>query len=650
MKSIALGARALACALALGLALAPVLVHADPPTAADARAIFRDYNTDGVPASGVYNPQKSALRGFFANMADAVGGLFTAERVISVIEKGAVCDGLTDDATAFAAAFTAAGAGGVVRIPQHLRCRVSYLSIPAGVTLKGWLERPDFNGGGNSSTSLNTLPGLLLDSTGTITLAQGASVTNLYVQKYGLTFPQASPSNFGGTAFTFAGDSPTLRNVLAVGFSILVAETSTSVSRFNIEHFYGDGQAGIYLTKPSWDSSHIRNVHLWPFGTQPNTTCAALKRSGSGFYLNAAQDDTYIDDVLTYGFAIGVNLAATGSVGFGKVWTDYPSACASGSGSIGIYAQANVTGISFAQAWIWASEYGLVTTMNAGEKIKFGTAHFDTISSSAITSTGGDLDFAQLQCKTIGSHCIVANSATSHIRARGSASGVVGAVVLPLAGADPNFLDVRLVSDAAAGTSSFSGGTVAPTSVASAATLALPINGDQFTITGSTGPIATVSGGWGGREVILTFTSTPTLNESGNLKLATSTYTAAAGDKIRFIYDSAISKFVETSRGPGPARMSRASPPAASSCGTSPSVDSASNSFAGKFTTGASGTSCVLTDVTAWAAAPYCVVTPTAAPAAIANVPYIAARTASAMTLAGLTASTGYHYLCLGSQ
>lgn len=463
---------------------------------------------------------------------------------VTPADFGAVCNGSTDDATAFANALAAAP---LVQMQPGKICYVSSLTVPAGKTLRGVSARPDFTTAGTSA-SLNTLPGLSLGS-GTITLNQGATVENLFVKKSGLTFPLADPSSYSGTAFTFAGDSQTLRNILAVGFSLLVGETGPSVSRFTIEGFYGDGQAGIYLTKPSYDSSHVRNVHLWPFGTQPNTTCAALKRTGSGIYLNAAQDDTYIDDAMTYGFAVGVNLQATGSAGFGKMWVDYPAPCASGSGSIGIYAQPNTTGISFSQAWVWGVEFGIITTMNAGEKIKFGTAHFETISSSAVTSTGGDIDFAQLQCRNIGSHCIVANSATSHVRARGWSSSVGGSVVLPLAGADTNFLDVKMFSDAAAGTPIFNGGTVAPTSIASASTLALPINGDSFTVTGTIN-VTTITGGWGGRKITLRFSGALTLDQTGNLLLANGKLATATGAYLVMVYDSGLSKWVEVGRGP----------------------------------------------------------------------------------------------------
>lgn len=645
--------------LLAALLLAPTIVRADPPTAAQARSIWRDYITDGVSSScpgGVacYNPKKSEIRTFMGGLADAVGGLWTADKFFSPVDYGAACDGTTDDATAFGSAMTAAGAGGVVRIPQHKRCRVSALSVPAGVTLIGWWERPDFTSGGNTSLPLGSMPGLLLDSAGSITLAQGSMIGKMYIQKYGMTFPQTDATGFGGNALTFGGSNAIIKDVLAVGFDKCVRSTAAYISRFQIDGLYCDGNNGIYLTSPSYDTGRITNSHLFPFATQPNTSCAALQRPGSGLYLTSNQDDTWIDNFLALGYKYNINLLATGSVGMGKVWLDYPAACASGSASIGLYAQTNVTGVTIGQAWVWGSEFGIVAAMNPTEKIKITAAHVQTIASHGITVSGGDVDIAQLELKTIGGYGFNISSNSSRVRARGLASGVTSNLVAAPSGGVTNLLDIDMHSDGASGLAAgqprFGINAVAPQSLTSAATINLPIFGDSFTISGSTGPIATIAGVWGGREITLTFLSTPTLNESGNLKLATATYVAAANDKIKFVYDSNSSKWVEVVRGPDPARLSRASAPAASACGTSPTVDSGSNNFAGKFTTGSAGTSCTLTFASGWATAPYCVVTPMAAPAAIANVPYISAQSTSAFTAAGLTASTAFNYHCGGSQ
>lgn len=650
MKRFAFGARAIALALAFAM-LAPAPGRADPPTATDARSIFRDYNTDGVPSSGAYAPQKSLIRNFLAGIADAVNALWTSERVWSPIDYGAACDGSTDDATAFANAAAAAATGGVVKIPQHKICYVSTLSIPAGVGLEGWLERPD-SLSTNTATSLNTLPGLRLGS-GTITLAQGAWIKNLYIGKSGLTFPQTSTASYSGTALTVSARSVTISRVLAVGFAKCLATSGSDISRYNFDLWCDGSPDGIHITTPNYDSSHL-SAHIWPFGTQPNTTSAALIRAGSGLKITGAQDDLRIGNVLALGYAKNFDFSATGAITAGKMWSDYPPAYSSGSGSIGLYLGANTTNLRIGSLDIWGGETGIKSEMNNTETLQVGMLGIVSTTGTAVDTTGGDFILPNVKLQSIGGFGFKSANVGTHIYARGYAVGMTGALVSAPSGGISSFLDIRLMGDpanaTADGQSLFATNAIAPQTLASAATINLPVTGDDFTISGATGPIATLNGGWGNRRVTLSFLSTPTLNETGNLKLAGATYTATAGDKIAFVYDSALSKFVEVWRGPNPARLSRANAPTQSSCGTSPSIDANSNRFSGKFTTGSAGTSCVLTWATAWNVAPFCNVTPAAAPAAIANVPYVSAASTSAITVAGLTASSSFYYNCGGSQ
>lgn len=80
----------------------------------------------------------------------------------------------------------------------------------------------------------------------------------------------------------------------------------------------------------------------------------------------------------------------------------------------------------------------------------------------------------------------------------------------------------------------------------SATTLTLGTDGDQFHVTGSTGPIGALSGTQ--TEVTLIFDSTPTLTHSGNLILQnTESYTAAAGDVLTFMNEGS-GVWRETSR------------------------------------------------------------------------------------------------------
>lgn len=72
--------------------------------------------------------------------------------------------------------------------------------------------------------------------------------------------------------------------------------------------------------------------------------------------------------------------------------------------------------------------------------------------------------------------------------------------------------------------------------LASATTITLGTDGDQFHVTGSTGPIGALSGTQ--TQVVLVFDSTPTLTHSGNLILLDKRdYVAEAGDVFTFMND-----------------------------------------------------------------------------------------------------------------
>ncbi|RWX71885.1 glycosyl hydrolase family 28-related protein [Mesorhizobium sp. M2A.F.Ca.ET.039.01.1.1] len=77
-----------------------------------AKTIWRDFVTDGVPASGPYKPQKTKIREWGTFVESLSGG-------VNVLTHGAIADDATDNTAAFQAAITEALAngGGVVYIP-----------------------------------------------------------------------------------------------------------------------------------------------------------------------------------------------------------------------------------------------------------------------------------------------------------------------------------------------------------------------------------------------------------------------------------------------------------------------------------------------------------------------------------------------------
>ena len=553
----------------------------------------------------------------------AQGGtnITTAGATINVDAFGAKGDGSTDDKTAFQAAATSLGSyGGVVQLSCAKRYYLSNLTVPAGVTFRQCLQRPDNLAGNNSTSGYSTMGAVLLSSSGTISLGYNSGLANMAIFPSGMSFPQSSSSSFAGTAITFTADEPYLNNMLVVGFNTLVAESGTAIGRYNIEGFYGDGNNGILITLPSYDSSVIRDLHLWPFASQPYVTWAALSRSGYGLELSTIQADLRLDNALAFGYLKNFYLNNTGGISAGKIWSDGivgPSSAnavsitngtkaLTGSGttwstagtgqlytgsfvylsggqytvssvnsdtsitltsnytgstlssapytsayanSIGIDIEGSSSEFSIDQLWLWGSNTGALFNGGTGSTIKIGEVYANGNAADAIDIYSGSIVMPNVDIEATGGWAINAASAsptTSYVYARGTTASVNeqlynGLVSVP-SGAISNNLDIALTSNAAAGVTLFASNAVGYQTVASSSTVALPPFGSNYTITGTI-TVNTISGGWGGRRIVLNFSGVLTVSNSGNVNLSSS-YTSSAGSYLELIYDSGTSKWV----------------------------------------------------------------------------------------------------------
>lgn len=353
--------------------------------------------------------------------------------VFNVDAYGAIGNGVADDTNAIQKALNAASStrGGIVQLGSSGKYRVlGNLTIPANVTLRGTLNLPnlpDWDALGSAPVLFfSDMPGIRLSSSATINLGYASGIDSVMIYRDGMTFPVSTTTAYAGTAITATQGKAygaSIRNALVLGFNTLF--TSDLNSAINIEHFNGDGVNGIRITR-SFDTSQIRDVHLWPFAsvTMMSPPASAHYRPGTGLYIGTRSDDTYIDNVLAYGYAVNFDFQTEGDVTVTKIWSDGRSAALVGTSTptIGIRIGNNSTygnvaghnfGIQFQSVWSVAQDRQFV--MENAIDTSIASAHI-----GCIDINGGNLTIGNLfsYAQTCG-YVINSQSTTSHITVNG---------------------------------------------------------------------------------------------------------------------------------------------------------------------------------------------------------------------------------------
>lgn len=477
-----------------------------------------------------------------------------ADAVVYVTDYGAVGNGTTDDSAAFLAAANALdGAGSIHLFPGKSYLIDTDLTLPVGVVIVGPYRGGTPVPGWNTTINWTELDcRLVINSTASIILNGGSGIEGCFIVRKGMTLPAANASAFAGTAVEFASrqDNQYVKDCIILGFTTAIltnndrAGVTPQCSRFTIERVWLDCTNGIDIDT-TYDSARIRDVHMWPFATIEtyaaggSVTHSLITRSGSGIKVRNAADDLQLDGVIAYGFAIGLDLDDTGSLNFGRIWIDYPSAISSGSGSIGIRTGTNTTKINIAVAMIWGVEYAVQHLASSSETLTFGYLGMHTVG-TGLTVTGGDVVAPHVHITNTTSWAINVTSTASRVYARGIADSIGSAAyVAAPSGGTSEKLDIDLiVSDTS---KALIGNAVLTLPViASADPITIPTQGDTFLVSGTTN-MGTVGGRWGGRKVTLIFQGVLTLfhgTGSQNVKLAGSTnLTTAAGTVLTIVHD-----------------------------------------------------------------------------------------------------------------
>lgn len=201
------------------------------------------------------------------------------------ITTPATHDEIIDSATVQNALNTVAAlGGGIVHEPPGQIYYIGALSIPANTKLDCDIPVPDGAQSTNAAV-LNALGGLRLDPTTPagerIISGDGGGVIHCPTFPIAMTFPQASPANYAGTAFEATGvHGATFTDDLIIGFNTCLIVSSprfyvVDPEGWDCNNTFQSGNSGLNGTT---DSAEL-NLRQWPWGTAATPLPAVVDTS-----------------------------------------------------------------------------------------------------------------------------------------------------------------------------------------------------------------------------------------------------------------------------------------------------------------------------------------------------------------------------------
>jgi hypothetical protein len=289
---------------------------------------------DQVPGSGVSFIQ-AGTGAVTRNMQDK------ARESVSVLDFGAVGDGVTDDTVAVQAAIDSLGAlGGAVLVPGNARIYLaSSITVKPNVRLFGEIDHGIADYTTQNYYSFGSQ--LLLNTGATINLQRNAALERLLIIRKNLystvptnaTQAQAVVAAFSGTAVQIGsgvqgvGDDASVVSCMILGHTNGIVATNSN--RVTVGSTLIDCTNGFSIDT-SFDINRIYSVHCWPFltaqvpgvGNTPDNP-APNRRSGYGFKLTNYCDWSTLIDCFAYGYATGFWASSASNISFVRCQADY---------------------------------------------------------------------------------------------------------------------------------------------------------------------------------------------------------------------------------------------------------------------------------------------------------------------------------------
>jgi len=244
--------------------------------------------------------------------------------VVNVLDFGADPTGSTDSSIAFQNAINALPNGGTIEFNGKYLIDNGII-VNYNVALVGKNKLPDQDSGKVDPSLISCQ--LIVNSTKTINIKSGASISDCLIVKKGLAIPfvdQAAAvsgvASYAGTAITIQGANTvngriygsTCERLLIIGFNQAIY--LNNVERCTIDFVRGDCTNGIKL-QASGDICYISNCHFWPYTTaHQGFEVSTAYRSGKAYYITSTVDWSKLTNCFSYAYNTGFHIEAVNDV------------------------------------------------------------------------------------------------------------------------------------------------------------------------------------------------------------------------------------------------------------------------------------------------------------------------------------------------